>query len=108
MREKNQAKMLLFTSEENARDTIEKIYGKEYRDFRIVQIVLENESNKDEAVNGIPVLCGRDKAVEYALSNVVDEVVRLDTEYIENWSLGLDISLILKTFVVVFKGSGSK
>lgn len=83
MREKNQDKMLLFTSEENARDTIEKIYGKEYRDFRIVQIVLENESNKDE-------------------------VVRLDTEYIENWSLGLDISLILKTFVVVFKGSGSK
>lgn len=83
MREKNQAKVLLFTSEENARDTIEKIYGKEYRDFRIVQIVLENESNKDE-------------------------VVRLDTEYIENWSLGLDISLILKTFVVVFKGSGSK
>lgn len=36
-----------------------------------------------------------------------DEVVRLDREYIENWSLILDIKIILKTLVVVFKGSGA-
>ena len=37
-----------------------------------------------------------------------EEVVRLDTEYIENWSLWLDIKLILKTIVVVLDRKGSK
>lgn len=37
-----------------------------------------------------------------------EEVVRLDTEYIENWSLGLDIKLLLKTIGVVFRRKGSK
>lgn len=37
-----------------------------------------------------------------------DEVVRLDTKYIEEWSLGLDIKLLFKTFKVVFKKEGSK
>lgn len=37
-----------------------------------------------------------------------EEVVRLDTKYIENWTLGLDIKLILKTVEVVLKGEGSK
>lgn len=37
-----------------------------------------------------------------------EEVVRLDKDYIENWSIGLDIKILLKTVLVVFKGSGSK
>ncbi|MDD7730223.1 MAG: sugar transferase, partial [Clostridia bacterium] len=37
-----------------------------------------------------------------------EEVVRLDTEYITNWSLGLDIKLLFKTVMVVFKREGSK
>ena len=32
-----------------------------------------------------------------------DEIVELDTEYIDNWSLMLDIKLILKTVVVLLK-----
>lgn len=36
-----------------------------------------------------------------------DEVVRLDEEYIKNWSLGLDCRIILKTFRVVLGGDGS-
>ena len=36
-----------------------------------------------------------------------DEVVRLDTEYIDNWSLYLDIKIILKTIGVVIKGKGA-
>ena len=32
-----------------------------------------------------------------------DEIVELDVEYIDNWSLGLDIRLILKTVLVVLK-----
>ena len=42
-------------------------------------------------------------------SNITDfeEVVRLDTEYINNWNLLLDLKILLKTFVVVFKKEGS-
>jgi exopolysaccharide biosynthesis polyprenyl glycosylphosphotransferase len=37
-----------------------------------------------------------------------EEVVSLDTEYIRNWSIGLDLQILFKTVVVVLKGSGSK
>lgn len=36
-----------------------------------------------------------------------EEVVRLDTYYIEHWSLGLDIKILLKTVGVVFGKKGS-
>lgn len=43
-------------------------------------------------------------------SNIEDfeEVVRLDLEYIDNWSMMLDVKLILKTMWVVVFGKGSK
>ena len=43
-------------------------------------------------------------------SNIEDfeEVVRLDLEYIDNWSIALDIKIILKTIVVVLGKVGSK
>jgi exopolysaccharide biosynthesis polyprenyl glycosylphosphotransferase len=34
--------------------------------------------------------------------------VRLDLEYIDNWSLWLDIKILFKTFPVVFTGAGAK
>lgn len=37
-----------------------------------------------------------------------DEVVRLDLEYIDNWSVGLDIKILFKTVGAVLKGRGSK
>ncbi len=37
-----------------------------------------------------------------------DEVVRLDSEYIQNWNLGSDIKIILKTIVVVLKRDGAE
>lgn len=37
-----------------------------------------------------------------------DEVVKLDLEYIDNWSIGLDFRLLFKTVAVVFTGRGSK
>ena len=38
-------------------------------------------------------------------SNITDfeEIVRLDTQYIENWSLELDIKIIAKTILRIFK-----
>ena len=43
-------------------------------------------------------------------SNITDfeEVVKLDTDYIENWSLGLDIKILLKTVLMVVKRDGAK
>ena len=43
-------------------------------------------------------------------SNILDfeEVVKLDMKYIENWSLRLDIKIIIRTIMVVLKREGSK
>ena len=35
-----------------------------------------------------------------------EEVVRLDKEYITNWNIGLDIKILFKTILVVFKKDG--
>lgn len=37
-----------------------------------------------------------------------EEVVKLDLEYIDNWSMGMDIKIIIKTIKVVFFGKGSR
>lgn len=37
-----------------------------------------------------------------------EEVVKLDLEYIDNWSLALDMRILLKTIVVVFTHKGAK
>jgi len=36
-----------------------------------------------------------------------EEVVRLDREYINNWNIGLDIKILIKTIMVVLKKEGS-
>ena len=42
-------------------------------------------------------------------SNITDfeEVVKLDTMYITEWSLGLDLKILLKTIISVVKRDGS-
>ena len=42
-------------------------------------------------------------------SNITDfeEVVKLDTQYITEWDMGLDVKILLKTVGVVFKREGS-
>lgn len=37
-----------------------------------------------------------------------EEVVRLDTQYIENWSIDLDIKIIFKTIIKLFKDEDAK
>lgn len=43
-------------------------------------------------------------------SNIEDfeEVVKLDLEYIDNWSIGLDVKIIFKTIAAIFKRKGAK
>ena len=36
-----------------------------------------------------------------------EEVVKLDTEYIRNWSMGLDFRILFKTVAAVLKRDGS-
>lgn len=36
-----------------------------------------------------------------------EEIVKMDNEYIQNWTIGLDIKIMLKTFAAVFKRQGS-
>jgi lipopolysaccharide/colanic/teichoic acid biosynthesis glycosyltransferase len=38
----------------------------------------------------------------------VSRKVRLDLEYIENWSFWLDIKILLKTVIVVVTGQGAR
>lgn len=37
-----------------------------------------------------------------------EEIVRLDVEYIDNWSFMLDVKILLKTVLAVFQGNGAK
>ena len=43
-------------------------------------------------------------------SNIQDfeEVINLDMKYINNWDIGMDIKLILKTIVIIFTGRGAE
>ncbi len=37
-----------------------------------------------------------------------DQIVKLDLDYIDHWSIGLDIKLLIKTIIVCFKGKGAE
>lgn len=52
-------------------------------------------------ITGLWQVSGRNRIEDF------DEIVRLDLEYIDNWSLWLDIKLLLKTVKVVFSREGS-
>lgn len=53
-------------------------------------------------ITGLWQISGRNDIKEF------DEVVRLDLEYIDNWSLLLDFKIIIRTIWVVLKGSGAR
>ena len=53
-------------------------------------------------ITGMWQVSGRSEITDF------DEVVRLDQEYIENWSFALDIKILLKTILVVIKGEGAE
>ena len=53
-------------------------------------------------ITGMWQVSGRSEITDF------EEVVKLDKEYIENWSLSLDIKIILKTVVVMLTGRGAE
>ena len=52
-------------------------------------------------ITGMWQVSGRSEITDF------EEVVRLDTEYIRNWSWRLDIKILLKTVAVVLKHEGA-
>ena len=53
-------------------------------------------------ITGLWQVSGRNDITDF------DEVVKLDLEYIDNWSMGLDIKILVKTVLAVFLGSGAR
>ena len=53
-------------------------------------------------LTGLWQISGRSDIIDF------DEVVKLDLEYIDNWTLGLDIKILFQTVWVVLTGKGSK
>ena len=52
-------------------------------------------------ITGLWQVSGRSEITDF------DEVLRLDREYIENWSVGLDLRILIKTVGVVLKRKGT-
>ena len=52
-------------------------------------------------ITGMWQVSGRSEITDF------EEVVRLDTEYITNWSLGLDLKILFQTIAVLFTGRGA-
>ena len=52
-------------------------------------------------VTGLWQISGRSEIKDF------EEVVKLDTEYIQNWSIGLDFKIIFRTIWVVIRGRGA-
>lgn len=52
-------------------------------------------------LTGMWQVSGRSKITDF------DEIVKLDLEYIDNWSIGLDIKILFKTIWVVFARKGA-
>lgn len=53
-------------------------------------------------VTGLWQVSGRNDITEF------EDVVKMDLEYIDNWSLWMDVKILLKTIVVVLFGRGSR
>ena len=53
-------------------------------------------------ITGLWQISGRSDITDF------EEVVRLDREYIQNWSVGLDLKILLKTVGVVLRHEGAE
>lgn len=71
-------------------------------EFEKYSIAYRRRLSMTPGLTGLWQVSGRSDITDF------DEVVKLDLEYIDNWSIGLDLRLLFKTVGVVFTGRGSK
>ncbi len=73
-----------------------------------VKEVMKYEFHHHRRISIVPGITGNWQVSGRSDIEDFEEVVRLDSEYITNWSVWLDIKILLKTVFVVFTGKGSK
>lgn len=73
-----------------------------------VNEVKEYENHHHKRISITPGITGNWQVSGRSEIEDFEEVVRLDAEYIQNWSVWLDIKILLKTVLVVFQKRGSK
>ena len=66
-----------------------------------IQVPSQSKASAKPGITGMWQVNGRSRITDF------EEVVRLDTEYINHWSVGLDLRILLKTVKAVFKKDGA-
>lgn len=69
-------------------------------EFRQYESHQKRRLSMKPGITGLWQVSGRNNIKDF------EDVVKLDVQYIDNWSLGLDIKIILKTIKVVFEKGG--
>ena len=69
-------------------------------EFRQYESYQKRRLSAKPGITGLWQVSGRNDITDF------EEVVKLDLQYIDNWTIGLDIKIILKTIKVVFEKGG--
>lgn len=69
-------------------------------EFRQYESHQKRRLSAKPGITGLWQVSGRNEITDF------EEVVKLDVEYIDNWSIGLDIRILLRTIKVVFERNG--
>lgn len=77
------------------------------RPFFVDQFVIEHGAEYEERHRVAPGLTGWSQVHGLRGDTSIAERIRFDNWYIDNWSLWLDIAILVRTFASVAKGSGS-
>ena len=71
-------------------------------EFKQYKARYKKRLNMKPGITGLWQVSGRSTITDF------EDVVKLDVQYIENWSLGLDIKILLQTVLVVLKHDGAQ
>lgn len=92
-KEKNQANMLIISSSNHIDNCLKQILNKKFRDYKINCVAFPSEDYAGNEINGIQVISGKEKLVEYIKRDVVDEV------YVDTYCEDIDIDNLVTTFL---------
>ena len=80
-----------------------KILGYEFLDSDLeIQKRYKKRLSMKPGITGLWQVSGRSSITDF------EDVVKLDVQYIENWSFGLDLRILFQTVLVVLKNDGAQ